>query len=212
MLPNAPLAQPEMKARYGLQTVRMKNYCFLFDSQKRDEVPEEVEIVFATGTMPRQDLERSLGFSAIIYNLHAYGWTQVISRVLHMRGVTFTRFYQALEAWILAGNGAILSREYEATLAAFRTMVDTGDYIVDRFLRGTNVGSVPIGLRSQATCPRYILGKSKDSERPSSRRSNALRFRLRRAQSGEHRWALMCLETGKRAGGLIPREVLQGRC
>jgi hypothetical protein len=133
MLRNAPLAQADTRERYGIQTVRMKNYCFVFDSQDRDEVPEE----------------RSLGFSMIIYNLHAYGWTQVISRVLRTRDVSFSRFYHALETWLRAGNAPILSREYEATRCAFRTMVDTGDYIVDRFLRRANVGSVPIGLRSQ---------------------------------------------------------------
>jgi hypothetical protein len=149
LLCNAPLAQADSMKRYGLQTVRMKNYCFVFDSQDRDEVPEEVEIVFATATMPREDLERSLGFSMMIYNLHAYGWTQIVSRMLRRAGIGYSTFYGELEAWLCAAKAPILAREYQATRTTFRTMVDTGDYVVDRYLRNVNVGSVPIGLRSQ---------------------------------------------------------------
>jgi len=150
MLENAPMNDPEYISRYGLKTVRLKNYAFVFDKQANEEAPEEIPIVYETNAMPFGDFQRALGFSMIIYNLHAYGWTQCISRFLNqVCGIGYFDFYTKLEEWTNANPETILHREYQATVETIRAMVETQNYVVDRWLLGRNVGTIPIGLRSQ---------------------------------------------------------------
>lgn len=150
MLENAPMNAPESRQKYGIKSKVMKNYAFVYDYQDPDEIPEEIPVVFATNTMPFEDFLRSLGFGMLIYNMHAYGWTQFVSRYLcKVHQLDYGCFYEALEDFACSDDGDIVSREYKTTLDTFATMVETGQYVVDRFLNGVNVGTVPIGLRSQ---------------------------------------------------------------
>lgn len=150
LLPNAPLSEPKVLHEFGVKSAKLRNYCFVFDQQERDEVPEEIDIVYETNSMPFADFQKALGFSMIIYNLHAYGWTQCLSRLLRATAtIGYLEFYTKLEAWIEGHPDTLLFSEYSRTVNAFRQMVETGDYIVDRYLGSVNVGSVPLGLRSQ---------------------------------------------------------------
>lgn len=151
MLPNSPLSDPLSRRLHGIRTAKLTNYCFVFDLQAPDDIPEEVELVYATKYMPFADFQLSMGFSMLIYNLHAYGWSQIISRFLNrVADVPFLAFYDRLENWIQSNPQTILYREYVMTIETIKQMIDTSNYVVDRFLLDEiNVGSIPIGLRSQ---------------------------------------------------------------
>lgn len=150
LLVNAPLNSSKLIDCYGIKTAKLKNYSFVFDHKDTDEIPERIEIVYATSTMPFPEMQRSLGFSMIIYNLHAYGWTQFVARFLRIHhDVSFSEFYERLEDWIARNTDSLLHREYAATLSTFSQMIETGDFFVDRMLLDMNVGAVPLGLRSQ---------------------------------------------------------------
>lgn len=150
ILENAPLNDPALLGRYGIKTVVLKNYCFVFDLQDRDDIPEQIPIVYETNTMPFEDMVRSLGFSMLIFNCHAFGWTQYVARYLRVvHDVPFKDFYQRLQTWMQRHSDSILFEEYEHTIDTFREMIATKDYLIDRFLLGFNVGSVPLTLRSQ---------------------------------------------------------------
>jgi len=150
ILENAPLNDPETIQRFGMKTARLKNYTFLYDKKTDEEAPEQISVVYETAAMPYADFQQALGFSMIIYNLHAYGWTQLVSRYLRtVHSIGYLEFYTQLEAWILSNSNSILHREYNMTVDTLREMVATGNYVVDRWLGDKNVGSVPIALRSQ---------------------------------------------------------------
>jgi putative methyltransferase len=150
LLENAPLNDPSALSRFGMKTVRLRNYCFVFDWKEREEISELVDIVYETSSMPYEDFQRSIGFSMIIYNCHAYGWTQFLSRYLrHVQNVTYYEFYSLLEKWIRDRPQSLLGGEYERTVETFRMMVEKGDYFIDWPLLSFNLGAVPLLLRSQ---------------------------------------------------------------
>jgi len=98
LLPNAPLAQPAMREKYGLQTRRKPMRIADAGCQT-----EYVELVFATNTMPLTDWEDCFVFSEMAQALHNGGYTRFLAIYLHRTGkLTYHDFYTALFDWMLS--------------------------------------------------------------------------------------------------------------
>ncbi len=109
LLPNAPLSQPGMRERYGLQTrfkpIRMTEAGFQ---------SELVELVFGTRTMPYADWAYCLLFAEMIQALHNGAFTRFIAIYLDREGLlSYPRFYDGLLVHLLAdtrGIGRVFNR------------------------------------------------------------------------------------------------------
>ncbi len=109
LLPNAPLSQPDMRARYGLKT-RFKPIRLTEPGFER----EMVELVFGTGSMPYADWADCLLFAETIQALHNGAFTRFIAIYLHREGLlTYRRFYESLLDHLIAdtrGIGRVFGR------------------------------------------------------------------------------------------------------
>ena len=120
LLPNAPLSQPGMRERYGLQTrfkpIRMTGAGF---------ETERVELVFGTRTMPYADWAYCLLFAEMIQALHNGAFTRFIAIYLHREGLlSYRRFYDGFLDYLMAdtnGIGRVFNR--------LKTLID--DYHAD---------------------------------------------------------------------------------
>ncbi|MCB2149728.1 MAG: cobalamin-dependent protein, partial [Deltaproteobacteria bacterium] len=120
LLPNAPLSQPGMRERYGLQTrfkpIRLTDAGF---------ETERVELVFGTRTMPYADWAYCLLFAEMIQALHNGAFTRFIAIYLHREGLMpYRRFYEGLLDYLMAdtnGIGRVFNR--------LKTLID--DYHAD---------------------------------------------------------------------------------
>ena len=97
LLPNAPLSQPGMRERYGLQT-RFKPIRITGAGFER----EVVELVFGTRTMPYEDWAYCLLFAEMIQALHNGAFTRFIAIYLHREGLlSYRRFYDGFLGYML---------------------------------------------------------------------------------------------------------------
>ncbi len=105
LLPNAPLAQPAMREKYGLHT--------RFKPMRRPDAgcqTEQVELVFGTRAMPPADWEAAFIFSEMAQALHNGGYTRFLSIYLHNTGrLSYLEFYSGLLAWMLGRDDAALT-------------------------------------------------------------------------------------------------------
>jgi putative methyltransferase len=108
LLPNAPLSQPDMRARYGLKT-RFKPIRLTYPGFER----EMVELVFGTNTMPYADWADCLLFAETIQALHNGGLTRFLAIYLHRQKVLgYREFYEGLLAHMVA-HGRGIARVFE---------------------------------------------------------------------------------------------------
>ena len=109
LLPNAPLSQPGMRERYGLQT-RFKPIRNTEAGFQR----ELVELVFGTRTMPYADWAYCLLFAEMIQALHNGAFTRFIAIYLDREGLlSYRQFYDGLLGHLLAdarGIGRVFNR------------------------------------------------------------------------------------------------------
>lgn len=103
LLPNAPLSQPGMRERYGLQT-RFKPIRLTGAGFER----EVVELVFGTRTMPYADWAYCLLFAEMIQALHNGAYTRFIAIYLHREGLlSYRDFYDGLLGQLLNDDQGI---------------------------------------------------------------------------------------------------------
>jgi len=102
LLPNAPLSRPDQRETYGLETEMRP-----LRLAENGKVPEYVELVFGTRSMPREDMAYCLLFGEVIQALHNGGYTRFLARYLHDSGrMGYADFYTGLLDGLLAGDTA----------------------------------------------------------------------------------------------------------
>ncbi len=103
LLPNAPLSQPGMRARYGLET-RFKPIRLTEPGFER----EMVELVFGTRSMSYADWADCLLFAEAIQALHNGAFTRFLAIYLHRQGLLgYREFYEGLLARMIADGRGI---------------------------------------------------------------------------------------------------------
>lgn len=109
ILPNAPMAKPEYREKWGLVTVVSP-----LDPQSglRVDDPEiaqeKIETVVATSTMSEIDVAEAKLFVAVVNALEVYGLTRVLrAHAQRATGIDGGDFYDALMRWQLAHDGVM---------------------------------------------------------------------------------------------------------
>jgi putative methyltransferase len=97
LLPNAPLALPEERKKYGLRT-QFRPLRQVLPGQ----VPEVVELVFETSTMSYEDWAYCLLFGETIQAIHNGGYTRFLAIYLNDTGrMSYQEFYDSFLQYML---------------------------------------------------------------------------------------------------------------
>lgn len=92
MLVNAELSNSESIKRHSIEKANIKNYI----SGDTNDL-EGIEVVKSTNTLSYEQLLDCYMYSWMITNFHSFGWTQIISRWLHVtQNLSYTDFYSKL--------------------------------------------------------------------------------------------------------------------
>ncbi len=90
-LKNSEMSSEESREKYGIKTVLVKDYIFLYNDP--DDIPEYVEVVCATKDMSTIEMVEAYMYSWMIVRFHVYGYTYVLSRYARRKGISYRQFY-----------------------------------------------------------------------------------------------------------------------
>jgi len=94
MLVNAELSNNESLKKYDIKTSNIKNY---ISGDISEEGQEGIQVIKSTNTLSYDELLDCYMYSWMIANFHSFGWTQIISRWLHVtEGLAYKDFYDNL--------------------------------------------------------------------------------------------------------------------
>jgi hypothetical protein len=93
LLPNAELASPESKKKYGITSVVAKNFMTL-NTKNIEEVDEIIEIVNSTNTATTSDLVDCYIYAWMIIHFHVNGYSQLVARYArNVKNISYELFY-----------------------------------------------------------------------------------------------------------------------
>ena len=125
LLENAELNQPEQREEHGITTIVVENY--ITGHEEEDNIPEKVELVTGTKTMPQDDFIKSWLYSWMVNNFHNYGWSQAITRFLRKhKNYSYEYCYDLLFDRIRSDDG-VVRRLYEETKQQITEYLETGE-------------------------------------------------------------------------------------
>ena len=113
LIENAELNSKAAKDEYAIETSVVQNH---FEQSKDEslDIPEEIEVVSGTKSMPHEDLIQAYLFTWIIINIHVYGWSQMYSRFLRKHiSLDYHTFYKKLQIYIQEHTDSLLHSEYK---------------------------------------------------------------------------------------------------
>ena len=93
-LKNSDMSTLESREKYGIKTVLVKDYIFLYNDP--DEIPEYVEVVCGTNDMPTEAMIEAYMYSWMIVRFHVYGYTYALSRYARRKGISYREFYDKM--------------------------------------------------------------------------------------------------------------------
>ena len=93
-LKNSDMSTPESREKYGIKTVLVKDYIFLYNDP--DDIPEYVEVVCGTKDMPTEAMIEAYMYSWMIVRFHVYGYTYILSRYAYAQGIRYRQFYDLM--------------------------------------------------------------------------------------------------------------------
>ena len=93
LLPNAELASPNSKKKYGITSVVAKNFMTLNTTQI-DEIEEIIEIVNSTNTATTSDLVDCYIYAWLIIHFHVNGYSQLVAKYArNVKNISYKQFY-----------------------------------------------------------------------------------------------------------------------
>ena len=94
LLVNAEFATKAYREKYGIQSVRVRQYHRHGSPKNEDEIPEYSEFVYATSAMPVEDWVAANLFSASVQGFHCLGLLPYLAVYLHQtQQLPYERFY-----------------------------------------------------------------------------------------------------------------------
>lgn len=104
VLPNSGLGQKEYVEKHGIKTSHTE-YVRFHCAADAYYIPEKIDIITETATMPRKDWLRSSYFAEITRAMHACGLLRCFSvYAFHELGKSYRSFYEGLTEYIESGN------------------------------------------------------------------------------------------------------------
>jgi hypothetical protein len=93
LLPNAELASPDSRKKYGITSVVAKNFMTLNTTQV-DEIEEIIEIVNSTNTATTSDLVDCYIYAWLIIHFHVNGYSQLVAKYArNVKNISYKQFY-----------------------------------------------------------------------------------------------------------------------
>ena len=132
LLENSALNGPEERSKYGIESIKARNYFFgISDSADKAEtdVDEEIALVRATSTMPFEDLIEAYMYGWMMINFHLFGWTQVFARFMRKYAeLPYGNFYRSLFDFVRNRDcGDIIHNQYRNTKMWITEYLTGGD-------------------------------------------------------------------------------------
>ena len=101
-LKNSDMSTIESREKYGIKTVLVKDYIFLYNDP--DDIPEYVEVVSGTKDMPTEDMIEAYMYSWMVVRFHVYGYTYALARYARQKGISYNDFYEKMFSLIPSTN------------------------------------------------------------------------------------------------------------
>ncbi len=119
VLPNSLLGQPEYMAKHGIKTSRCEIVRFHCTADAY-YIPEKIDIITETATMPCADWQKSSLFAAFTQAMHACGLLRCFSvYAMNELGISYRRFYEGLMEFIESGAAPYTNGLYQTVKASF---------------------------------------------------------------------------------------------
>jgi putative methyltransferase len=126
MLENSELAQEHSRKKYGIKTVRVKDYMPLYSPNDCREIDEEFEIVRETNTMTTDEMIEAYMYGWMILHFHIGGYSQIYAKYCRYRkNITYRKFYDCLFDAIKLDN--VFSAHYNNLRDAVTQYLHTGE-------------------------------------------------------------------------------------
>lgn len=128
LTPNAPLAAPTERERYGLRTREALLDTYFLDVKRvKEKVEEKTEVVFETHAASAADVERGFLFSYVLIVFYYYGWGHYLAKyICREEGLREVDLFERLLCWIEANPQTMVGGEYLATQESFRLVYGEG--------------------------------------------------------------------------------------
>jgi len=125
LLENAHMNKPEEREKHELKTIVVENYVSGFEEE--DDIPERVELVTGTKSMPSHMFLKAWLYSWMINNFHNFGWTQALTRFLRKyKNFTYLELYDKLFDAIQQDTGFV-GKSFEKAKQQMSEYLSTGD-------------------------------------------------------------------------------------
>ena len=132
LLENSELAHPSSREKYGLKTIKVKDYMPLHGYNYWEDIEETIEIVNETNTMSKEELIEAFMWAWMMINVHITGYSQNYSKNYEPG---YRAFYDKLFHDIRTNKNNFLHEEHNKIERIISHYLETGD-IIDNKYRG----------------------------------------------------------------------------
>ncbi len=124
VLPNSELGQKDYIKRHGIKTSRSEIVRFHCAADAY-YIPEKIDIITETATMPCADWQRSSLFAGFTQAMHACGLMRCFSvYAFHELGKSYRSFYEGLMDYIESGNAPFTNGLYQTVKESFAKLAE----------------------------------------------------------------------------------------
>lgn len=124
VLPNSQLGQNEYIEKHGIKTSRSEIVRF-HSTADAYYIPEKIDIITETATMPCADWQRSSLFAGFTQAMHACGLLRCFSVYAHYElGKSYRSFYEGLMEYIESGKAPFTNGLYQTVKESFAKLAE----------------------------------------------------------------------------------------
>ncbi len=124
VLPNSELGQKEYIKKHGIKTSRSEIVRFHCAADAY-YIPEKIDIITETATMPCADWQRSSLFAGFTQAMHACGLLRCFAvYAFHELGKGYRSFYEGLMEYIESGNAPFTNELYQTVKDSFAKLAE----------------------------------------------------------------------------------------
>lgn len=124
VLPNSELGQKEYIKKHGIRTSRSEIVRF-HCADDAYYIPEKIDIITETATMPCEDWQKSSLFAAVTQAMHACGLLRCFSvYAFYELGKSYRSFYEGLMEYIESGNAPFTNGLYQTVKESFAKLAE----------------------------------------------------------------------------------------
>jgi len=138
LLENSELNSFESKQKYGIQSIRAKDYMPFYNANDWREVDEDFELVNSTNTMSTEDMIESYMYGWMIIHFHTVGYSQLLAKYCrHVYNISYRKFYDMLFA--LVQQDSFFYNHFNNLKNTVQVYLNTGElHDLDEHIKGAH--------------------------------------------------------------------------